>query len=429
MKSLWVCGLVMAVSAGRSEAVLAAERTSGSVTVPATLAERDFLTIPGKEWKLQWNDEFNGQQLDKTKWSIGLPWGGTDGTGRHHNDQYASYIMDDDINVRGGQLHLTTQRRDVKDAKGKTFNFTQGLITTNKSFRATHGYFEILAKMPTEAGPGTWPAFWTLSDGWPPEFDIIEYWGSDNRIHQGTVTRKPEGGERWDSFHQQQASVSGWHTYGLEWGPGYQVYNIDGKVTNTIYGAHLLPDKSHYILLNSGVDAKRPPRPGTTFPNDFIVEYVRVYARPDVPALLNGDFENEALAPWGRWNEAAVVDYEAKSGNRCLRVDAGGRPGDNAASSAQQTVYGLKPNTRYTLTAFAKTNGGATARLGVKEHGSEQTLTPGGVTKAGNYRPLSLAFTTGPQATSATVFCWAEGDGSAFFDDVRLERISTQNPA
>jgi hypothetical protein len=70
-----------------------------------------------------------------------------------------------------------------------------------------------------------------------------------------------------------------------------------------------LPDKSHYLLLNSGVDAKRPPRPGTIFPNDFIVEYVRVYARPDVPALLNRGFENEDAAPWPRWNEAAVVDY------------------------------------------------------------------------------------------------------------------------
>jgi beta-glucanase (GH16 family) len=123
---------------------------------PQTLAGRDFLTVPGGEWKLLWNDEFNGQQLDKARWSIGLPWGGTDGSGRHHNENYASYIMDDDINVRDGVLHLTTQRRDVKDRKGKVYNFTQGLITTSGKFRVTHGYFEILAKMPTEAGPGTW---------------------------------------------------------------------------------------------------------------------------------------------------------------------------------------------------------------------------------------------------------------------------------
>jgi len=40
-----------------------------------------------------------------------------------------------------------------------------------------------------------------LADGWPPEFDIVEYWGSVGRIHQGTVTKKADGGQRWDSHN------------------------------------------------------------------------------------------------------------------------------------------------------------------------------------------------------------------------------------
>lgn len=403
----------------------AAENGPGEATAPATLAGREFLSIPGERWKLLWHDEFHGRQIDKSKWEIGLPWSGTDGAGRHHNENYGSLIMDDDVSVHDGALHLTTQRRDVTDAKGRVFHFTQGLIATSKSFRVTHGYFEIRAKLPTEAGPGTWPAFWTLADGWPPEFDIIEYWGSENRVHQGPVTRNPEGGERWDSYHRSHVSLTGWHTYGLEWGPGYQLYNIDGRITNAVFGKHLFDtDKAHYILLNSGVDAKCPPRSGTTFPNDFVVDYVRVYARPDVPALLNGDFESETLAPWSRWNESAIVDYEARSGNRCLRVDAGGVQSGNAASSAQQPVYGLKPNTRYRFSGYAKTTGGATARFGVKEYGGEETLTAEGVTQTNDYGPLSLTFTTGAESTSATVFCIAEGEGSAFFDDVQLERVT-----
>jgi hypothetical protein len=42
-------------------------------SAPATFAGSNFLTIPGAEWKLLWNDEFDGQQLDNSKWSIGLP--------------------------------------------------------------------------------------------------------------------------------------------------------------------------------------------------------------------------------------------------------------------------------------------------------------------------------------------------------------------
>jgi len=392
-------------------------------TAPPTLAGNNFLSVSGDQWKLQWNDEFEGNTLDKSKWAIGLPWGGTDGTGRHHNEQYASYIMDDDIAVRDGDLHLTTQKRDVTDKKGRVFNYTEGLITTSKSFRTQYGYFEIRAKMPTEAGAGTWPAFWTLSDGWPPEYDIIEYWGSDNRIHQGTVTLNADGSQRWDSFHQQNASISGWHTFGLEWGPGYQHYNIDGKITNSIYGEHLASEQKHYLLLNSGVDARRPPRPGTTFPNDFIVQYVRVYARPDAPALLNGDFEGKEITPWGRWNEAAVVDYSARTGNRCLRVDSGGA-GANTASSMQQKVFGLKPNTRYVLSAYAKTTGKAIARLGAKEMGGDEIKSRDGLTQSADYRPIMLTFTTGADATSATIYCWSEGDGSVFFDDIRLEKAA-----
>jgi len=383
---------------------------------PPTLAGAGFLTVPGERWPLTWHDEFEGDALDTSKWTIGLPWPGDDGEGRHHNTQYASYIMDDDVAVRDGALHLTTQRRDVTAANGQAYHFTEGLITTHSTFRSLFGYFEIRAALPTDAGPGTWPAFWMLADGWPPEMDVIEYWGSTNRIHQGTATAKPDGGQRWDSYHTSDVSLTGWHTFGLEWGPGYQIYHIDGHITNAIYGEHV-PAVPHYLLLNSGIETARPPLPGTAFPNDFAVDYVRVYARPDVPALLNGGFESPALAPWGRWNSAAAVDYNQRSGRRALRVD--GREGDDPASSAHQTVYGLQPTTTYRVAAWARVSDAAVARLGVKDHGGDETRSDG--LALADYGELSLKFTTGTNTTRATVYCWAEGPGSAFFDDVALE--------
>ncbi|MES2458964.1 MAG: glycoside hydrolase family 16 protein, partial [Armatimonadota bacterium] len=206
--------------------------------VPTTLTGSSFLTIPGDQWKLLWNDEFTGSAIDTTKWSLNLPWQGDDGTNRHHNSQYASVMTDEDVQLRDGMLHLTSRRKEIPNPKGGFYHFTEGMITTSGKFTTRFGYLEMRAKLPTEAGPGTWPAFWTLSEGWPPEMDILEYWGSDNRIHQGTVTRAPDGKQRWDSYHRSQVSLSGWHTYGMEWGPGYQKYNIDGTMTNTIYGKH-----------------------------------------------------------------------------------------------------------------------------------------------------------------------------------------------
>src|SRR5438105_1369822 len=71
----------------------AAAATAGPA-VPETLADARFLTSPGDQWKLVWHDEFDGEKVDPTKWSSGLPWEGDDGTHRHHNDLYASYIAD-----------------------------------------------------------------------------------------------------------------------------------------------------------------------------------------------------------------------------------------------------------------------------------------------------------------------------------------------
>lgn len=81
----------------------------------------------------------------------GLSVGGTDGTGHHHNEHYASYTMDD-VAVRDGSLHLTTQKRAVTDKKGNKYSYTDGLITTAKTFQSNYGYFEVRAKMPTQAG-------------------------------------------------------------------------------------------------------------------------------------------------------------------------------------------------------------------------------------------------------------------------------------
>src|SRR5580698_2217318 len=76
---------------------LSAVRAADDSAVPPTLAGKTFLTLPGEEWNLLWHDEFDGDRLDNSKWASGLSWTGDDGTNRHHNAQYASFITDDNI--------------------------------------------------------------------------------------------------------------------------------------------------------------------------------------------------------------------------------------------------------------------------------------------------------------------------------------------
>ena len=362
--------------------------------------------VDGAEWKLLWHDEFDGDALDAGKWKIGLPWRGSDGEGRHHDDRYASYIMDHNVVVEGGVLKLLTRREDAKDAKGRTFHFTQGLITSAHSFRHRYGYWEARVKIPVEAGPGLWPAFWTLAEGWPPEMDICEVWTSTNRNHQGMAYRPPQGGrERWDDVDRRDVPLPGrWNTFGMEWGPGYQIYNVNGRVTKRVYGDHVT-DAEHYILLNSGVESERPPTFWTRFPNAFEVDYVRVYERPDAPAFHNGGFE-DGDAPWKLSGQAVRVGYGKRIGKYALRVDHGG--------AAEQKVYGLRPGTTYALTGWVNTLAGR-AELTADGHVATQRKDDG---------RRRVEFTTAGDATSAMVRCTAPVETSvALFDDIEVRAL------
>jgi beta-glucanase (GH16 family) len=230
-----------------------------------------------------WHDEFNGTKLDPSKWTSGLSWRGDDGTGRHHNAEYASYITDDNIVLHDGKLQLLTKHVDVANPAGMVYHYTQALIQTSGKFEYTYGYCEVRIRVPIEAGPGLWPAFWMLSKGWPPEDDVAEFWTGRPRphTHQGLAFRAPTTRKvQWDSIHKD-AVLGGFHTFGMEWGPGYQIMNRDGVVTRRIEGS-MVPAVPMYLILNSGVASKFGPTANTVFPNAFAVDYVRVYSPPPV---------------------------------------------------------------------------------------------------------------------------------------------------
>jgi beta-glucanase (GH16 family) len=369
----------------------------------------DYVSTTGAKWKLLWHDEFDTEKLDEKKWTFGLPWAGTDGAHRHHNNLYASYMMEHNLDVGDGKVQLLTRREDVTAKNGKVFHFTQAMIHTDGKFNRKYGYWEVSAKLPAEAGPGLWPAFWTLSRGWPPEMDICEIWTSSNRSHQGMAYR--EGGRvRWDDYNETTPLPIDWTTYGMEWGPGYQVYFVAGHVKKRVYGDHVT-DVEHYILLNSGVESGNPPTPTTVFPNAFEIDYVRVYERPDVPVIHNAGFEDSSPAPWKPYGRCVPVAYGARSGKQALRVDG--------ASGAEQKLYGLKPSTTYVVSGSVRmlTDAGE-ARLGVKGQGGQEiwhSVTGTGATTA------QAEFTTGEQNATATVYCYTPSpDAAAIFDDLSL---------
>ena len=221
--------------------------------------------VPG--WFLTWHDEFDGNELDLSKWT-------PDNRNLHKNNELQHY-MPDDACVHDGLLTLRSQQREHEGQP-----YTSGLVDSRGKFYQAYGRFEARVKVPK--GKGLWPAFWLLPEdaSWPPEIDILEFLGHIPNVVHMTLHAPGPGGvitQHKDFFGPY--FPKDFHTFAVEWEPEEMRFLVDGKVRTT-YKEHI-PDKPHFIILNTAVGGDWPGAPDDpkVFPAAFDVDYVRVWAR------------------------------------------------------------------------------------------------------------------------------------------------------
>lgn len=82
--------------------------------------------ITGKSWKLVWSDEFDGNQLDSTKWAYwenGNPWNAGNYLDANGNlvNQYGfdakHYYLRDNVKVENGNMIITLKKETDKKVK------------------------------------------------------------------------------------------------------------------------------------------------------------------------------------------------------------------------------------------------------------------------------------------------------------------------
>lgn len=113
-----------------------------------------------------------------------------------------------------------------------------------------YGYMETRAKA-SPVLPGACSAIWTLgrNEDWGTEIDVLEVGQTkvkrelDFAVHTWKHPNTPS--ENIEDMHQS-AGIFGslnlfnpskdFHIYGLEWGPGYQKFYVDGKLRGCFYG-------------------------------------------------------------------------------------------------------------------------------------------------------------------------------------------------
>jgi beta-glucanase (GH16 family) len=266
--------------------------------------ETDPATPTPDGWALAWADEFDDTVVDTTKWKVFN--NSTFGDG---NNELAC-LMAGNVTEGGGTLTIRAEKltapklcgtNDGRFPEGRSY--TSGFLETRGLASFTHGRYEIRFKAPIEPGTskGLWPAFWLRpASGSIGELDVLEIIGSSTSnaaqanklMHTIHYDYSGTHGKQGGSYTLPSGTwQSGFHTAAVEWEPGAMRWYVDGVLTyqRTLATTPWLDEafgRPFYLRLNMAVGGNWPGSPdaATTFPADYVVDYVRVYQRPPAPA-------------------------------------------------------------------------------------------------------------------------------------------------
>lgn len=269
----------------------------------AVAAILPVLAVFCQSYELVWSDEFDGDRLDTSKWEVMLGDGQSYGLPSGWGNNELQFYRRENIEVKNGYLIITAKKESYG---GKSY--TSGRIRTKGKGDWLYGRFEMRAKLPI--GRGIWPAFWMLPSsnkygGWAAsgEIDIMEYIGHEpNRVH-GTLHYGgtwPQNVNKGSSYTLSNGTFADdFHTFALEWEPKRMSWFVDGRVfrrtsewysTNGPYPAPF--DVPFHILINLAVGGNWPGAPdaSTQFPQQIIIDYVRVY---QIPSAVESTVQKE----------------------------------------------------------------------------------------------------------------------------------------
>ncbi len=261
-------------------------------------------------WTLTWSDEFNtadGTQPDPSKWSYDLGDGTSQGAPGWGNDELESYTdKPANVAIQGGSLVITAMKSTdpTLECSGAVCGYTSARIHTQGKFSQTYGRFEARIKIPS--GSGVWPAFWMMGDrftqaNWPQygEIDVMENAGSmpseiRGSVHGpgGSATYTDDGITAPYDLPSGTKVSSDYHVFAVEWAVGTISFFFDDTMYLTVLAADVtaegqgatwpFDDNPNFILLNFAVDSGNfgdPPNAQTVWPQEMLVDYVRVYTR------------------------------------------------------------------------------------------------------------------------------------------------------
>jgi beta-glucanase (GH16 family) len=149
---------------------------------------------------------------------------------------------------------------------------------------------EARAKLPV--GHGIWPAFWMLGQnitqvGWPKcgEIDILEYIGREPQMVFTTLHTQASHGNTINTKKTKIPEIEeGFHIFALDWSKDKMDFFVDDVLVYTfqpeIKNEDTWPfNNPFYFIVDVAIGGNfgGPAVDDTVFPQDFIIDYIKVY--------------------------------------------------------------------------------------------------------------------------------------------------------
>lgn len=235
-----------------------------------------------KGYELVFEDNFDGNELNLTKWEY-----------RTTGPRRCGYNAPSQVRVENGSLHIGYAYRDGVYGNG----WYAGAVSLKE--RYLRGYFEIRAKCNDPFANGFWSAFWLQSPHsydaayskggiGGAEVDIFEALGDaggnpgvQSTIHVRGMQHPPENAGYTENPGAIPCSIpdcfSAYHTYGLYWDERcYRFYVDDVCYWETSWGdgVSMVPQE---VILSMEIPDQSYGEQNSS--GEFAVDYIRIYQR------------------------------------------------------------------------------------------------------------------------------------------------------
>jgi beta-glucanase (GH16 family) len=308
------------------------------------------------EWQLIWSDEFSqpdGSAPNPANWGYDVGGGGWG-----NNQQEYDTSRTNNARIEGGNLVIEAREESYGGR-----DYTSARMLTKDKWSWTYGRIE--ARIKISRGQGIWPAFWMLGDnigsvGWPTcgEIDIMENIGktSDLGTEHGTIHGPQNPGPDYNygsgvggtyTLTGGAALSDDFHIYAVEWTTNQIKWFLDDVNFFTATpatlpkGATWVFNNSQFIILNVAVGGYWPgyPDPTTIFPQQMLVDYVRVYSAVSAPPspVAIGIQQGQQVS-WPTMASAVWTLQRAAGGNTWSNV-LGPMPGNGMTNTFFDPIW------------------------------------------------------------------------------------------